>query len=187
MAGSQQVPSPVAVVFDLEFTAWEGSMAACWLRPGEFQEIVQIGAVKVDEDFNAGETFALLVRPRFNPVLSPYLEGLTGITNEAMRAGSVDFAEHFEDGLVGAAVERPPQGAHPRRRARKQVRPARPHDAHGRSAAVLFVVGMKDENQVQGVLDLRPQGAGAKEINPERIPILNSLRQSCKNGPRITG
>jgi DNA polymerase III epsilon subunit-like protein len=95
MAGSQQIPSPAAVVFDLEFTAWEGSMAACWLRPGEFQEIVQIGAVKVDEDFNAGETFALLVCPRINPVLSPYLEGLTGITNEAMRAKGVDLAEAY--------------------------------------------------------------------------------------------
>ena len=95
MASSQQIRSPAAVVFDLEFTAWEGSMAEFWLRPGEFQEIVQIGAVKVDEDFNAGETFALLVCPRINPVLSPYLEGLTGITNETLGARGVDFAEAY--------------------------------------------------------------------------------------------
>ena len=95
MTSSQQIRSPAAVVFDLEFTAWEGSMANHWLRPGEFQEIVQIGAVKVDEDFNAGETFDMLVRPRINPVLSPYLERLTGITNEAMGARGVDFAEAY--------------------------------------------------------------------------------------------
>ena len=95
MAPSQQIRLPAAVVFDLEFTAWEGSMATNWLRPGEFQEIVQIGAVKVDEDFNTGETFDMLVRPRVNPVLSPYLEGLTGITNEEMRARGVDFAEAY--------------------------------------------------------------------------------------------
>ena len=97
MATSQQIRSPAAVVFDLEFTAWEGSMANHWLRPGEFQEIVQIGAVKVDADFNAGETFDMLVRPRLNPVLSPYIEELTGITNDELRARGVDFAEAYRD------------------------------------------------------------------------------------------
>jgi inhibitor of KinA sporulation pathway (predicted exonuclease) len=112
MAGSQQILSPAAVVFDLEFTAWEGSMAAYWLRPGEFQEIVQIGAVKVDENFNAGESFDMLVRPRINPVLSPYLERLTGITNDAMRAKGVDFAGAYRaflafcDGLPVVAFGR---------------------------------------------------------------------------------
>jgi inhibitor of KinA sporulation pathway (predicted exonuclease) len=95
MATSQQIRSPAAVVFDLEFTAWEGSMEAHWLRPGEFQEIVQIGAVKVDDEFNSGETLDILLRPRINPVLSPYLESLTGITNEELRARGVDFADAY--------------------------------------------------------------------------------------------
>jgi inhibitor of KinA sporulation pathway (predicted exonuclease) len=112
MAISQQIRSPAAVVFDLEFTAWEGSMATNWLRPGEFQEIVQIGAVKVDENFTAGETFDVLVRPRLNPVLSPYIEKLTAITNDAMRAKGVDFVEAyraflaFGDGLPVVAFGR---------------------------------------------------------------------------------
>ncbi len=95
MTSSPQILPSAAVVFDLEFTAWDGSMANHWLRPGEFQEIVQIGAVKVDEDFNVGETFDLLVRPRMNPVLSSYLIGLTGITNDELRARGVDFAEAY--------------------------------------------------------------------------------------------
>jgi len=95
MTDSQQFGSPTAVVFDLEFTAWEGSMANHWLRPGEFQEIVQIGAVQVDADFNSGKTFDVLVRPRINPVLSPYIERLTGITNETLNARGVDFAEAY--------------------------------------------------------------------------------------------
>ena len=112
MATSQQIRSPVAVVFDLEFTAWEDSMATNWMRPGAFQEIVQIGAVKVDGDFNAGESFDVLVRPRLNPVLSSYLERLTGITNEALEAKGVDFAEAyraflaFGDGLPIVAFGR---------------------------------------------------------------------------------
>jgi len=95
MAPSQQIRLPAAVVFDLEFTAWEDSMATNWLRPGAFQEIVQIGAVKVDGNFNACESFDILVRPRLNPVLSPYLERLTGITNEALDAKGVDFSEAY--------------------------------------------------------------------------------------------
>ncbi len=97
MAAFQQILSPVAVVFDLEFTAWEGSMATRWLRPGEFQEIVQIGAVKVDAEFHAGETFDALVRPRLNPLLSSYLEKLTGITNDELNAKGIDFAAAYRD------------------------------------------------------------------------------------------
>jgi len=95
MTGFQQIRPPVAVVYDLEFTAWEGSMANHWLRPGEFQEVVQIGALKVDAEFAAGETLDVLVRPRLNPVLSSYLERLTGITNEDVRARGVDFVQAY--------------------------------------------------------------------------------------------
>jgi inhibitor of KinA sporulation pathway (predicted exonuclease) len=88
---SPQIRAPYAVVFDLEFTAWEGSMAHRWLRPGEYTEIVQIGALKVDVDFVPQESLDILVRPRLNPVLSPYLERLTGITTEEVRARGIDF------------------------------------------------------------------------------------------------
>jgi len=91
MATSPQIRSAAAVVFDLEFTAWEGSMANRWMRPGEFKEVVQIGAVKVDEDFAPGETFDVLVRPRLHPVLSRFIEGLTGITNAEIDARGMDF------------------------------------------------------------------------------------------------
>jgi inhibitor of KinA sporulation pathway (predicted exonuclease) len=85
-----------AVVFDLEFTAWPGSMEHRWLRPGEFREVVQIGAVKID-----AETFAeigvldVLVKPRLNAVLSSYLEELTGVTNAALAARGVDLADAY--------------------------------------------------------------------------------------------
>jgi inhibitor of KinA sporulation pathway (predicted exonuclease) len=81
-----------AVVFDLEFTAWAGSMASRWTRPGEHTEIVQIGAVKLDvESLKITDEFECLVRPRVNPVLSHYLTELTGITNEALEKRAVDF------------------------------------------------------------------------------------------------
>ncbi|HEX3484447.1 MAG TPA: 3'-5' exonuclease [Micropepsaceae bacterium] len=81
-----------AVIFDLEFTAWEGSLESRWTRPGELSEVVQIGAVKLDAaSLKEIDSFDMLVRPRVNPVLSDYFTVLTGITNEAMDQRSVDF------------------------------------------------------------------------------------------------
>jgi inhibitor of KinA sporulation pathway (predicted exonuclease) len=85
------------VLFDTEYTAWQGSMANRWLAPGEFRELVQIGAVKIDA---AGLTtmaeFEILVRPKFNPVLSEYFVTLTGITNGAIKLRGVDFHEAYD-------------------------------------------------------------------------------------------
>ena len=85
---------PTLTVFDLEFTAWECSMATHWLRPGEFKEVVQIGALRLDaENFEVLDELDILVRPRINPTLSPYFEKLTGITNAAVAARGVDFVD----------------------------------------------------------------------------------------------
>src|SRR6185312_15416719 len=86
-----------AVVFDLEFTAWEGSMAWRWSRPGEFTELVQIGALRVDaETFAVERELDVLVKPRLNPVLSDYFVQLTGITNDELGRRGVDFAAAYE-------------------------------------------------------------------------------------------
>jgi inhibitor of KinA sporulation pathway (predicted exonuclease) len=85
-----------AVVFDLEFTAWEGSVASRWSRPGEHTEVVQIGAVKLDaERLAIVDEFDMLVRPRVNPVLSDYLVALTGIGNAMLETRGVDFITAF--------------------------------------------------------------------------------------------
>jgi inhibitor of KinA sporulation pathway (predicted exonuclease) len=95
MTNPSDLPVPHAVVYDLEFTAWDGSMARRWLGPGEYKEVVQIGAVKVTSAFSPIERFDCLVRPRLNPVLSGYLEKLTGITNGAVAERGVDFEEAY--------------------------------------------------------------------------------------------
>ena len=72
-------------------------MARHWLTPGEFREVVQIGAVKLDaESFVLLDEFDTLVRPRINPLLSPYFEKLTGITNAEVGERGVDFAQAYE-------------------------------------------------------------------------------------------
>ncbi|HEX4301179.1 MAG TPA: 3'-5' exonuclease [Rhizomicrobium sp.] len=92
-----------AILFDLEFTAWDGSMRHHWLRPGEFKEVVQIGAVKLDpRTLEVLDTFDVLVRPRINPAISPYLEKLTGITNDTLLAKGRDFVPAYADFLAFA-------------------------------------------------------------------------------------
>lgn len=84
------------IVFDLEFTAWEGSMTRRWLTPGEFKEVVQIGAVRLDmRTLEETGSLNVLVRPRINSVLSAYLENLTGIANAALAIEGLDFADAY--------------------------------------------------------------------------------------------
>jgi inhibitor of KinA sporulation pathway (predicted exonuclease) len=98
-----RVSSPIITIFDLEYTAWECSMARHWLTPGEYREVVQIGAVKLNADsFAELDSFDALVRPRINPKLSAYFQNLTGITQEAVTARGVDFAAAYDRFLAFA-------------------------------------------------------------------------------------
>jgi inhibitor of KinA sporulation pathway (predicted exonuclease) len=91
-----QIRKPV-VVYDLEFTAWDGSMAERWLKPGQFREVVQIGAVKIDGvTLEETAAFEVLVKPRLNPQLSAYFETLTGIANADIARRGIDFADAYE-------------------------------------------------------------------------------------------
>lgn len=90
------LPSPIITVFDLEYTAWECSMARRWLTPGEYREVVQIGAVKLDANsFARLDECSFLVRPRINHLLSAYFCNLTGITQEAVTRHGIDFADAY--------------------------------------------------------------------------------------------
>jgi inhibitor of KinA sporulation pathway (predicted exonuclease) len=83
---------PEIIVFDTEFTAWKGSMERHWVGPGEFREIIQIGAISIDAATLAETgSFSVLIKPVINPVLSDYLMALTRITNERLAAEGTDF------------------------------------------------------------------------------------------------
>jgi len=91
-----RVSSPTITVFDLEYTAWECSMARQWMTPGEYREVVQIGAVKLNADsFVEIASFDVLVLPRINPQLSAYFQNLTGITQHQVTTQGVDFAQAY--------------------------------------------------------------------------------------------
>lgn len=82
------------ILFDTEYTTWEGAQDRKWTGRGEEREIVEIGAVRVDgESLAELDTFDALVRPVLNPKLSPFFTELTGITQEMIERDGVTFPE----------------------------------------------------------------------------------------------
>lgn len=98
-------PAGPSVLFDLEMTAWEGSLANGWSRPGEWREVIQFGAIRLGPGPALAEeaAFSCLVRPLRNPQLSDYIIALTGITQAAVDASGLPFGEALSrfDAFVG--------------------------------------------------------------------------------------
>ena len=80
-------------------------MAANWSRPGEYREIIQIGAIHIGPGPELEErgVFSCLVRPEKNPRLSDYIIALTGISQAMINANAVTFtdAQSAFDAFVG--------------------------------------------------------------------------------------
>ncbi len=83
------------VVFDLEWTSWEGSHARGWSEPWEWREVVQFGAVRADagDGFRVVAEMEALVVPARNPRLSDYFTRLTGIDSTHLAANGGSFAD----------------------------------------------------------------------------------------------
>ncbi len=80
------------ILYDTEFTAWEGSMERSWSDPNEHREIVQIGAILVHGDtLSEVKSILLYVRPKINQKLSEYFINLTSIAQETVDREGLDF------------------------------------------------------------------------------------------------
>jgi len=71
------------IVFDLEFNQDFSHVSGQKIHRSCF-EIIQIGAVKLDQNFNTVETFQRYVKPTIYPVINPFITELTGITTEQL-------------------------------------------------------------------------------------------------------
>ncbi|MEQ8443635.1 MAG: 3'-5' exonuclease [Alphaproteobacteria bacterium] len=91
-------PSGEIVLFDMEFTAWEGSQERDWSEDWEYREIIQIGAVRVKDDakFREIDRLLLYVTPVRNPKLSDYIINLTGIDQDTIDDTGFDFPEALD-------------------------------------------------------------------------------------------
>ena len=81
------------IIFDLEATCWPREDAATQDHPNE---IIEIGAVKLDAEYRRVGEFARFVRPRLHPVLSDFCRELTTITQTDMD-GAEDFPTVLAD------------------------------------------------------------------------------------------
>ncbi|MFC7585004.1 exonuclease domain-containing protein [Nonomuraea antimicrobica] len=88
------------MIFDLEFTSWPRALEQNWSAPGQLREIVQIGALRLRDDFSVVEEFEALVRPVVNPQLSAYFTDLTGIEQAAVDQDGLSPAAAFDDFLA---------------------------------------------------------------------------------------
>lgn len=85
------------VVFDTEFTTWEGARERAWSGMGEHREVVQIAAQKIDlKHETVIDEYEQLVLPRINPELSVFFQDLTGIEQAAVDAAGGDFAAMYK-------------------------------------------------------------------------------------------
>jgi len=82
------------IIFDLEATCWETEREA----QGKTQEIIEIGAVKLDEDGNVIDTFGKFIRPVAHSQLSAFCTKLTTITQVDVNRADlfVDVIEDFK-------------------------------------------------------------------------------------------
>lgn len=72
-----------AVVLDLEWNS-----AFCPAVNGYFNEIIEIGAVRLNRDFTVAERFDAVIRPQNTRHLSQWVTKLTGYTDEQVRRGT---------------------------------------------------------------------------------------------------
>lgn len=73
------------IIYDLEATCWRGR------PPGGHNEVIEIGAVKIDEYAQVVSSFNKFIKPLVNPVLSSFCKKLTSISQE-----NVDSAKLFD-------------------------------------------------------------------------------------------
>lgn len=80
------------IIYDLEATCWDGR------PPGMIQEVIEIGAYKIDEYGQAVDKFSRFIKPQVHPVLSLFCRQLTGISQADINRAS-DYQRVIEDFL----------------------------------------------------------------------------------------
>jgi DNA polymerase III epsilon subunit-like protein len=85
------------IVFDLEFNQDFSDILSENIRGSMFPfEIIQIGAVKLNSNFNVVESFMRYIKPEIYKKISPLIEELTGIKTE-MIIDEKSFPEVYDE------------------------------------------------------------------------------------------
>jgi inhibitor of KinA sporulation pathway (predicted exonuclease) len=79
------------IILDTEYTTFWNTRETGWTLPYHHKEIVQIAAIKTDENWDEIEQFQQIVKPKINAILTPEFVELTNITQERLEREWVDF------------------------------------------------------------------------------------------------
>lgn len=83
------------IIFDSEFTAWQGSKERRCSESWEYRWLIQLAAVRLElgeDGVESLSSFNELVKPVINPTLSDYIVNLTGISQGIVDDLGVDFS-----------------------------------------------------------------------------------------------
>lgn len=86
------------IVFDLEATCWETP------PPGYVQEIIEIGAFRVNAYGEVRGKYNRFIKPVLHPTLSPFCRQLTSISQEEVNRASI-FPVVIEEFMEWARIE----------------------------------------------------------------------------------
>jgi inhibitor of KinA sporulation pathway (predicted exonuclease) len=85
---------------DLEWTSWQNNYFGKYKQfekrsAKQKKEVIQIGAIKINENFKIIKKLNIYVKPKINPELSKYIIQLTGITQKTIDSKGLNFKEAF--------------------------------------------------------------------------------------------
>lgn len=86
-----------AVIWDTEYTTWDGAMARNWSGENEYRELVQLAAKKVD--FATGDVLDemdIFVKPVKNSQLSDFFMELTSIAQEDLDRDGLSYQDAYK-------------------------------------------------------------------------------------------
>ena len=87
-------------VVDLEWTSWKKNYHGKYLekekrKKWQKKEIIQIGAIRFDNNFKIKDNLNLIIKPNINKKLSRYIVKLTSITDKIVEKKGLDFLDGF--------------------------------------------------------------------------------------------
>lgn len=80
------------IIFDLE---WNNAYS--YAKKGFMNEIIEIGAIKLNDRFEVVDTFKQLIKPKITKKLSSRCKNLTNITNELLTQNGIAFTQAIKD------------------------------------------------------------------------------------------
>jgi len=90
------------IVFDLEATCWNTQD-----KSDEIYEIIEIGAVKLNEKAEQVDTYQTFIKPVVNPILSEFCTELTSIKQSDVDTAPcfLEVMRNFENWIDGSAID----------------------------------------------------------------------------------